>query len=103
MSTPTKNEELKGQSHLVRVVIATLEIRLPSDKEIQFRATLLRKSAAEIATLPPQFLVRLFEAAAGADFPDPDIVEFRHLLELQLARYFDLAAFKAAPAPNGRK
>jgi len=100
-TTTTKNEELKGQSHLVRVVIATLEIRVPSDKEIQFRGTLLRKSLSELPGLPPQFLVRLFEAAAAADFPDADIVEFRHALELCLARYFDLAAFKS-PRPNGK-
>lgn len=92
----TKNEELKGQSHLVRTVISTLEINLPAEKEIQFRGSLLRKAKSELAALAPQFLVRLFEAACGTDFPDADVVEFRQDLELHLARYFDLSQFKAA-------
>jgi hypothetical protein len=94
----TKNEELKGQTHLVRVVAATLEIKLPAKKEIQFRGSLLRKAKSELSALAPQFLVRLFEAAAGTEFPDADVVEFRQDLELHLARYFDLAQFKA-PLP----
>ena len=39
---PTKNEELKGQSLLVRSVAATLEIKVPAEREKRFRATLLR-------------------------------------------------------------
>ena len=99
----TKNEEIKGQSHLVRVVAATLEIRLPSEKEIQFRGSLLRKALTELSGLQPQFLIRLFESAVAAEFPDSDIVEFRHALEVHLARYLDLSQFKAARANSAAK
>jgi hypothetical protein len=100
---PTKNDELKGQSHLVRIVAATLDIKLPAEKEILFRGSLLRKAKAELAGLSPQFLVRLFESAAGTDFPDADVVEFRQDLEIHLARYLDLAQFKASRPTTAAK
>lgn len=99
MSNPaTKNEELKGQTHLTRAVIAALEIKVPAPKDIRFRGSILRKSTAELATTPPNFLIRLFEAAAAADFPDADVVAFRHALETALGKHFNLTEFKATAA-----
>lgn len=97
-TTTTKNEELQGQTHLVRVVAATLEIKVPAANEIRFRGSLLRKATAELASLKPQFLIRLFESAATTDYPDADVVAFRQALETQLARYLNLTAYKA-PKP----
>lgn len=94
----TKNEELQGQSHLTRTVIAALEIKVPAPKDIRFRGSLLRKATAELAATPPQFLIRLFEAAASTDYPDADVVAFRQALETQLGRHFNLAEFKATAA-----
>lgn len=99
----TPNEELKGQSLLVRTVAATLVIRVPSAKEKRFRASLLRKVASEIATMPAGLLIRLFESACDADFPDDDVVEFRGQCEIILAKYLNLAEFKAAPAAPAAK
>ena len=91
----TKNEELQGQSHLTRTVIAALEIKVPATKDIRFRGSLLRKATAELAATTPVFLIRLFEAAATTDYPDSDVVEFRQALETQLGKHFNLAEFKA--------
>ena len=103
MSTTTKNEELKGQTHLTRAVIAALEIKVPAPKDIRFRGSLLRKSTAELATTAPNFLIRLFEAAATTDYPDADVVAFRHALENQLGKHFNLSEFKATtPTPSAK-
>lgn len=93
----SKSEELKGQSHLVRTVAATLEIKVPDDTEKQFRATLLRKAAAEINGLPPVMIVRLFESACAVEFADPDVIRFRHACEMILAVHLDLAKHKSTP------
>lgn len=94
----SKSEELKGQSHLVRTVAATLDIRVPDDTEKQFRATLLRKATAEINTISTVMLIRLFESACGVEFADPDVIEFRHACERILAGHLDLAKYKAPRA-----
>jgi hypothetical protein len=94
----TKNEELQGQSQLTRTVIAALEIKVPAPKDIRFRGSLLRKATAELSATTPQFLIRLFEAAAGTDYPDADVVEFRQALETQLGKHFNLTEFKATAA-----
>jgi hypothetical protein len=92
----TKNEELQGQSQLTRTVIAALEIKVPAPKDIRFRGSLLRKATAELSGTPPQFLIRLFEAAAATDYPDSDVVAFRQALETQLGKHFNLSEFKAS-------
>lgn len=94
----TKNEELQGQSQLTRTVIAALEIKVPAPKDIRFRGSLLRKATAELSSTPPQFLIRLFEAAASTDYPDADVVAFRQALETQLGKHFNLAEFRAPAA-----
>ena len=94
----TKNEELKGQSLLVRTVAATLEIKVPADTEKKFRATLLRRAEADIAAMPPGLLIRFFEAACACDFPDADVVAFRIVCERALAPHLDLIAYKAPAA-----
>lgn len=90
-----KSEELKSQSHLVRTVAATLDIRVPDPTEIQFRGTLLRKATAEILTIQPGFLVRLFESACGVEHADNDVIQFRIACERVLAGHLNLAQFKA--------
>lgn len=97
-TTTTKNEELKGQSLLVRSVAATLEIKLPADTEKKFRGTLLRRATADLPGMPPGLLIRFFEAACSCDFPDPDVVAFRIACERALAPHLDLSSYKATPA-----
>lgn len=91
----TKNEELKGQSLLVRSVAATLEIKVPAEREKRFRATLLRRAAADLPSMPPGLLIRFFESACACDFPDPDVVDFRIACENVLSGPLGLAAYKA--------
>ena len=92
----TKNAELQGQSILVRTVAATLEIKVPADKEKPFRATLLRRVTAELAAMPTGLIVRLYESACGTDYPDEDVVAFRLACASALAKTLNLAAYKAA-------
>ena len=94
----TKNEELKGQSLLVRSVAATLEIKVPSEREKRFRATLLRRAEADLAEMPSGLLIRFYESACGCDFPDPDVVEFRLACANVLSGPLGLAAFKTPKA-----
>jgi len=94
--TTTKNEALQGQSLLVRAVASALEIRVPGNLDKRFRSSLLRRAKADIAALPPGLLIRLFEAACSADFPDPDVVEFRQACERALAGPLGLSAYKTA-------
>ena len=91
----TRNEELKGQSLLVRSVAATLDIKVPAEAEKKFRATLLRRALADLAAMPPGLLIRFFESACACDFPDPDVVAFRIACERALAPHLNLSAYKA--------
>jgi hypothetical protein len=97
-TTPTKNEELKGQSLLVRSVAATLSVKVPSAREITIRGAMLRRATADIPTMPPGLLIRFYEAACDCDFPDADVVAFRLACARILARVLDLAEYKQ-PAP----
>jgi hypothetical protein len=96
--TTTRNEELKGQSLLVRSVAATLDIKVPADTEKKFRATLLRRATADLAGMPSGLLIRFFESACACDFPDADVVGFRVACERALAPHLDLSAYKSTPA-----
>lgn len=90
----TTPPELQGQTHLVRTVAATLDIAVPSEREKKFRGTLLRKAAAEIESLKPALIVRLYEAACGVEFADDDVATFREICQRALAKHLDLSAHK---------
>jgi hypothetical protein len=94
----TRNDELKGQSLLVRSVAATLDIKVPGPSDVKFRATLLRRAAADLAGMPSGLLIRFFESACSCDFPDPDVVGFRVACERALAPHLDLSAYKSQTA-----
>lgn len=91
---PTKNEELKGQSLLVRSVAACLGVKVPSAREINIRGAMLRRAAADIPTMPPGLLIRFYEAACDCDFPDADVVAFRLACARNLAKVLGLAEYK---------
>jgi hypothetical protein len=95
INTMSKSEELKGQTLLVRTLAATLDIKVPDEREKRFRATALRKASAEIKDYPPALTIRLYESACGVDFPDPDVTAFRHVCQTILAKSLDLEQFKA--------
>ena len=96
-----QSEEIQQQSHLARVVASTLDIKTPNPVEIKFRGSLLRKAVAEIPTLKPNFLIRLYESACAVDFADEDVQLFRMALGRALAGHLDLVKYKATkPSPS---
>lgn len=94
--TPTKNEELKGQSLLVRSVAAALSVKVPSPREVNIRGALLRRAAADLPTMPSGLLIRFYESACDCDFPDADVVAFRLACARILAKILNLAEYKEA-------
>ncbi|MBK1884131.1 hypothetical protein JIN85_17050 [Luteolibacter pohnpeiensis] len=94
MPPKANSEELQGQTHLVRAVAATLEIKVPNAKEIRFRAALLRKAVSELSQVKPSLLIRLYESACKVDFPDPEIIAFREACQTHLGRHLELSAHR---------
>lgn len=90
MATTTKNEELKGQSLLTRSLIAALNIRVPSDTDKRFRSAVMAQTIPQLAGIQPNFLIRIFEATAEADYPDADVVQFREKVETHLAPHLGI-------------
>jgi len=93
-TTTTKNDEIKGQSLLVRSVAAALSVKVPSPREVTIRGALLRRAAADLATMPSGLLIRFYEAACDCDFPDADVVAFRLACSRMLAKVLNLAEYK---------
>jgi len=89
-----EKQQLKDQSNLARIVAASLDIKVPSKKEINFRAVLLRKAISELPKIQTPFLVRLYESACKVEFSDADVDAFRVACQAPLAAHLDLAAFK---------
>lgn len=86
----TKNEELKGQSLLTRALIASLSIKVPSDTDKRFRSAAMLTATPQLSDIQPNFLIRIFEATAEADYPDPDVVTFREAVEKHLAPHLGI-------------
>lgn len=102
--TTTKGEELSGQSLLVRTVEANLDIAVMEEgEEKRFRASLLKKAAAELAALKPGHVTRLYEAACKVRFSTPEVVEFRAALNRQIGATMGLRNYRDANTkPGGR-
>lgn len=98
-----EKQQLKDQSNLVRIVAASLDIRIPSKKEIAFRGVLLRKSISELPKIQTAFLVRLYEAACKVEYSDADLDDFRVACQAPLAAHLSLAEFKARPSATTTK
>jgi hypothetical protein len=104
MATQPKNEELSEQTHLIRAVAASLKIDVPDQKEINFRACLLLKTAAELPRLKAAFVIRLYEAACEVRFPSEEVTHFRHACQPALASIHGLEAYKSQlPKPPARR
>lgn len=90
-----KNEALQAHTHLVRTIESSLKIDVPDETDLKFRGTLMRAAAAQIGSLSPAFIVRLYDAACEVKFPTSEVADFRHALQRQLGANLGLAAFKA--------
>ena len=98
MTQPNK-DELTAQTHLIRTVEAALKVAIPDAEELRFRGSLLRAAAAQLETLKPAFVIRLYEAATDVKFPSDEVAALRKALQTTLGKTLGLKAFKAAPSP----
>ncbi len=98
MTEPNK-DQLTAQTHLIRAVEAALQVAIPDNEELRFRRSLMRCASAQLDTLKPAFIIRLYEAACGVKFPSDDVSDLRKSLQTSLGKSFGLKAFRqAAPA-----
>ena len=98
MSTaPPKNEELQAQTQLTRTIEAALKVAVPDADEIRFRGSLLRCATAQLPTLKPAFVTRMYEAACDVKFPDDQVTEFRKSLQNVIARKLGLKQYRNPP------
>lgn len=95
MATP-KSDELQAQTHLTRTIEAALKVAVPDPEEIRFRQSLLNCATAQIATLKPSFITRLYEAACDVKFPSDEVTDFRKALQAAIGRSMGLKNFRKA-------
>jgi hypothetical protein len=95
MTEPNK-DQLTAQTHLIRTVEAALKVAIPDTEELRFRGSLLRCAAAQLDTLKPAFVIRLYEAATDVKFPTDDVCSLRKALQKTIAKSLGLQAYKTA-------
>jgi hypothetical protein len=98
MSAKPQNEELQAQTQLTRTIEAALKVAVPDADEIRFRGSLLRCATAQLSTLKPAFVTRLYEAACDVKFPSDEVTEFRKALQVVIARTLNLKQFRIPAA-----
>jgi len=93
-TTTPKSEELQAQTHLVRTIEAALKVSIPDTEEIRFRSSLLRCAEAQLATLKPAFITRLYESACDVKFPSDEVTAFRKALQAAIGRSLGLKQYR---------
>lgn len=93
-TTPPKSEELQSQTHLTRTIEAALKVAVPDPEEIRFRSSLLRCAEAQLPTLKPSFITRLYEAACDVKFPSDEVTAFRKALQATIGRSLGLKQYR---------
>jgi len=96
--TPTKNEQLQGQTLAIRAIESTLKIAVANDHDKRFLVATLKQARPIIPTLPPGLLVRLYGAVCESDFPDSSLVDFRYAVQACLAPF--LGIMKSQPTKS---
>ena len=91
-------DELQAQTHLIRTVEAALKVSVPDSEELRFRGSLLRCAAAQLDSLKPGFVIRLYEAACDVKFPSDDVTALRKALQTSIAKSLDLKQYRGRPA-----
>jgi hypothetical protein len=94
MPAKPQNEELQAQTQLTRTIEAALKVAVPDADEIRFRGSLLRCATAQLATLKPAFVTRLYEAACDVKYPSDEVTEFRKALQVVIARGLNLKQYR---------
>lgn len=89
-----KNEELQAQTHLTRMIEASLKVAVPDAIETRFRASLLNCAAAQLGVLKPAFVTRMYEAACDVKFPSEEVTEFRKALQRAIGRGLNLKQYR---------
>lgn len=85
-TTTTKDPVLQEHTRLVRTVESNLKLKLEIPGEIRFREALLAHVAGGIATMNQTLVTRLYEAVCDVEFPKPEVIEFRQILQRQIAK-----------------
>jgi hypothetical protein len=85
-ATTTKDPVLQEHTRLVRTVESNLKLKLEDRGEIAFRAALLAHTAQVTPAMNQTLVTRLYEAVCGVEFPHPEIIDFRRILQRQIAK-----------------
>jgi hypothetical protein len=97
-TTTTKDPVLQEHTRLVRTVESNLKLKLEDRGEIAFRAALLARTADTIAAMNQTLVTRLYEAVCEVEFPHPEIIEFRRILQRQIAKNMAIKPLPKVPA-----
>ena len=85
-TTTTNDPILQEHTRLVRTVESNLQLKLEDRGEISFRAALLARAAETVPAMNQTLVTRLYEAVCAVEFPHPEIVDFRRILQRQIAK-----------------
>lgn len=96
-TTTTKDPVLQEHTRIVRTVEANLKLKLEDRGEISFRASLLARASEVLPSMNQTLATRLYEAVCDVEFPHPEIIEFRRILQRQIAKNM---AIKPLPRVN---
>lgn len=80
-----KTEVTKENRELVRELVANLRITKPVGDQLKYRVALCRKIWTELDRLESTHWLRLYEALAAVDFPEPDVAALRDQVSRRLA------------------
>jgi hypothetical protein len=97
-TTTTKDPILQEHTRLVRTVESNLKLKLEDRGEIAFRAALLDRAAKILPAMNQTLATRLYEAVCEVDFPHPEIIEFRRILQRQIAKNMAIKPLPKVPA-----
>jgi hypothetical protein len=86
MPTATKDPVLQEHTRLVRTVESNLKLKLEDRGEISFRASLLARASELIGEMNQTLVTRLYEAVCDVEFPHPEIIDFRKVIQRQIAK-----------------
>lgn len=91
-----KDPEIQALSHVIRNVVANLNIAFPEQDELRFRTSLISHCVELIPDLSPSQVTRLYEAACEVKFASEDVKDFRDKLQRSIGKSLNLARFKPA-------
>jgi hypothetical protein len=90
----SEKDELSSQTRLTRYIEASLKITIPDPEEIRFRSSLLGCATAQLKTLKPAFITRLYEAACDVKFPSDEVTQFRKDLQKVIGTSLNLKQYR---------